>query len=102
MSIVKAGQKIGQKICQGAVKRSWPFYSRMFISIQGYSYKINSCRSTITKLPKSRSYSSLLSYLQKNVIEKTRGGAYLAPSPKSVGVNLKFDEPSFKIGYLNI
>ncbi len=37
MSIVKAGQKIGQKIRQGAVKRSWPLYSRMFISIQGYT-----------------------------------------------------------------
>ena len=37
MSIVKAGKKIGQKIGQGAVKRSWPFYSRMFISIQGYT-----------------------------------------------------------------
>ncbi len=37
MFTVQSGQNIGQKIGQGAVKRTWQFYSRIFISIQGYT-----------------------------------------------------------------
>ena len=117
MSIVKAGQKIGQ----GAVKRSWPFYSRMFISIQGYTkiilglYLIHKRRNVKFKIYLELSYfcatyptltrnrgrhrpyihikstpaGQQLPYKTKLHVKKTRGGAYLAPPPSPRPVRVK-------------
>ncbi len=58
---------------------------------KGGLYKINSCRSTITKFEKSISYSSLLNPAYKNNdIKKIKEGAYLPPPPDLLELSRAF------------